>query len=163
MGEYNNDFSLSALGVMLKADRIADAALSCNEYSEAYGLVLSEKQAVSLANTQNDALKSSGRIEFGEGIINKLIAAFCGSPYISQQNYEDTLHELISLFYAFKNDTWEAVSDDELIGFMKDSFDGFCHGDLSLLSEVALRGLSRHIHNGGTFESCQIPKETSYE
>lgn len=43
--------------------------------------------------------------------------AFCNSPYISNENYEDTLHELIGMFYDFKNDTWDAVTDDELIMF----------------------------------------------
>ncbi|MGN0660946.1 MAG: DUF6323 family protein, partial [Oscillospiraceae bacterium] len=48
---------------------------------------------------------------------------------------------------------WDAVTDNELIGFMKDAFNGNCKGSLELLSELALSQLSRHIHCGRSFES----------
>lgn len=49
-------------------------------------------------------------------------------------NYVETLHELIEIFYFYKNETLDLISDDELIKFMKNSFDGKCQGSLELLS-----------------------------
>ena len=163
MDNHNNDFSLAAIGEALMDKQIVDTILSCNETTKIYGLVLSEEQALALADTRSSKLKETGRIEFGKGIIDKLISAFYNSPYISQQNYEDTLHELINLFYDFKNDTWEVISDNELIEFMKDAFNGSCHGSLELLSGNALTSLSRHIHNEKFFDSYRLPMEKKYE
>ena len=50
--------------------------------------------------------------------IKKLIEAFCDSPYIMQSNYEETLEELQDIFYFFKGEAMEQISDDELIEFM---------------------------------------------
>ena len=51
-------------------------------------------RTVTLINKRFEALKNTGRIEFDEGILKKLIEAFCDSPYIMQNNYEETLEEL---------------------------------------------------------------------
>ena len=50
--------------------------------------------------------------------IKKLIEAFCDSPYIMQSNYEETLEELQDIFYFFKEEAMEQISDDELIEFL---------------------------------------------
>ena len=65
-------------------------------------------------------------------VIEKLIHFFAGSPYTNAENYEETLHRLTDIFYSFKRDTWESVSDNQLIEFMKDAFDGSCRGSLEL-------------------------------
>ena len=52
-----------------------------------------------------------------------LLEAFCDSPYIMQSNYEETLEELQDIFYFFKGEAMEQISDDELIEFMKRDFD----------------------------------------
>lgn len=156
MNDNNTDFLLKIINGSLVEQEIANKILRCNEDSKKYELVLTEQQALALADTRSVALKKAGRIEFGEGIIDKLITAFCSSPYISQQNYEETLHELIVLFYDFKSDTWDIISDDELIQFMKDAFNSHCHGSLELLSGKVLTELSRHIHSGNSFESFML-------
>lgn len=40
-----------------------------------------------------------------------------------QSNYEETLEELQDIFYFFKGEAMEQISDDELIEFMKRDFD----------------------------------------
>ncbi|MBP5290994.1 MAG: hypothetical protein J6Y90_00035, partial [Lachnospiraceae bacterium] len=70
----------------------------CNAYSSKFGLVLSETEITSLVTSRAEALRASGRIEFGGGILPKLIEAFCDSPYIEQENYADTLAELQEAF-----------------------------------------------------------------
>lgn len=125
---------------LIKEQTISEI-LKMNEETTKYGLTLTEQQAVALVNTKSDALKNVGRIEFSGGVIDKLILAFCDSPYITQQNYEDSLHALVDIFYSFKNETLDRISDNYLIAFMKKSFNGICFGSLELLSERELPAL----------------------
>ena len=92
-------------------------------------------------------------------VIEKLIHSFADSPYIDVENSEETLHRLIDIFYSFKSDTWESVSDNQLIEFMKDAFDGSCRGSLELLEAREMALLSSHIHGGKSFESFTLHKE----
>lgn len=63
-------------------------------------------------------------------------------------NYTDTLHELIEIFYYYKNQVLDLVSDDELIKFMGKSFNGSCRGSLELLTDRELAKASDNIlHN----------------
>lgn len=163
MSEENLYLSLSSIGGALMEQRITDKILACNQDTAVYGLVLTQEQAVALAHTRTSALKDTKRIEFNSGIIDKLIMAFCNSPYISNENYEDTLHELIGMFYDFKNDTWDAVTDDELISFMKKAFNGRCRGSLELLSSEALPQLSKHIHSGRSFRTFKQYSEEQHD
>lgn len=119
-----------------------------NDLTVRYGLVLTEQQAVALVETRSLALKETGRIEFGGGIIDKIIYEFCDSPYLGMYNYEEVLHELIETFYYYKNETLDLMSDDELIQYMKKSFDGICQGSLDLLSGRELDRLARDLRCG---------------
>ena len=156
MENKNFHCSLAAIGSSSIQQQAVDRLLACNRYTSPHGLSLTLQQSAALIQTQANMLKKSGRIEFGPGAAEPLIAAFYDSPYLSQENYEQTLHELIALFYDFKNDTWEVLSDSALIEFMKSNFNQTCGGSLELLSQ-ALSKLSRHIHNGysaDTFKLC---------
>ena len=102
----------------------------CNEYTTQYGLILSDDQINNLLERRKETLKETGRIEFREGIIDKLIKEFCDSPYINKENYAETLYELIEMFYEYKNETMDLITDEELIEFMKKSFDGNAQGNL---------------------------------
>lgn len=152
-------FALAAMDAALAERQVTDQILQCNKATEKYGLILTEHQALSLAQTRTTSLKENRRIEFGTGIVDKIIMAFCDSPYLSQENYEDTLHELISLFYELKNLTEDRVSDRDLMEFMKQAFDNGCRGSLELLSGEAIR-LSEHIHCGGSIKTFRL-KETA--
>lgn len=152
MNNLNLNFSLVAISSSLMERQAADKVLACNEEIGKYGLVLTEQQALALVQTRTNALRENKRIELNGGIIDKLILAFCNSPYIDKDTYEDTLHELINLFYDLKNNTWDTVSDDDIIEFMKNAFNNRCHGSLELLSGEALR-LSEHIHCGKTIKT----------
>jgi hypothetical protein len=120
----------------------------CNDFTRRFGLTLSRIDAVELVETRAFALKSNGRIEFGGGVIDKIIREFCDSPYVSMHNYADTLHELTELFYYYKNETLDLMSDDDLIKFMKNSFDGKCQGSLELLSGRELVNMARNLRYG---------------
>ena len=101
----NANYTLFAIDQPAVERQVVGQILRCNENTEQYGLILIEQQAFALAKTCTHSLKAARRIEFGNGIIDQLIMAFCDSPYITKDNYEDTLHELINLFYDLKNNT----------------------------------------------------------
>lgn len=122
--------------------------VKCNEYTQRFGLILTQAQAIELVETRSFALKDNGRIEFGGGVIDKIIKEFCDSPYISMHNYTQTLHELIEIFYYYKNETMDLISDGDLIKFMKSSFDGLCQGSLDLLSGRELYRLAKNLRYG---------------
>lgn len=165
--ESNNDrntngvFSLSLLaGAAVQSNE--QALLRSNEKAKKYGLTLSPAQAAAIALTQSAALQRTGRLEFGVGIPGRLAEAFCDSPWISQEDYEQLLHEVTGLFYEFKNETMDIVSDEELIGFMQEAFNGFCKGSLELLAGRALPMLAEHVRSGQPFESF-IYRAEQYE
>ena len=126
----------------------AGEVVKCNDYTLRFGLVLTQSQAMELVETRTLALSDNGRIEFGGGVIDKIIKEFCDSPYISMYNYVETLNELIEMFYYYKNETMDLISDDELIEFMKSSFDGVCQGSLDLLSGRELYRLAKNLRFG---------------
>ena len=77
----------------------------CNEYTSKYGLVLSDNQISNILERRKEVLKETGRVELREGIIDKLIKEFCDSQYINQENYAETLYELIEIFYEYKKES----------------------------------------------------------
>ena len=145
----NGEFMLAFVRTAMTQKQQAESILKCNETTKAYGLVLTPEQALALEETRAASLQKTGRIELGGGITDKLIMAFYDSPYISKENYAETLHDLIELFYSFKNETQDLVADDALIAYMKKFFDGQCCGSLELLAGDALPALARKIKNGG--------------
>ena len=80
-----------------------DEIEKCNDFTFRFGLTLSRQDAVELVKTRTLSLKNYGRIEFGGGVVDKIIREFCDSPYISMDNYVETLHGLIEIFYFYKN------------------------------------------------------------
>lgn len=122
--------------------------ISTNQQSQKHGLVLTEKDALQIINARNEALKTTGRIELGLGVINKIIRMFCRSPYINQVNYADMICELVEAFYCMKNETREQIGDDDLIYIMRDYFDNRCFGSIELLTGRELEKLVDEIRFG---------------
>lgn len=137
---------------------------ACNELTAGFGLALSGEQMLKLTERRFQALKSTGRVEFGEGVIKKLVYAFCDSPFITQHTYESTLSDLQDIFYYFKSETMERLTDDELIDTMADIFNGKAQGSLEYLSTTSLEDLRRQIHGAESEdESAQPLYEENYE
>jgi len=141
-----NSFSLEPVKIQMLEE--ARELSESNAFSSKYGLVLSEKQIQNLVEKRFEALRDTGRIEFGEGILKKLVYAFCDSPYIHPQNYEETLLELQDAFYYFKNESDDRISDDELLEYMKIIFDGKAQGSLDYLFGTSLSELCREAQGG---------------
>lgn len=116
----------------------------CNEFTAGYGLELSEEQITELVECRKAALKGSGRVEFGGGILPKLIYAFYDSPYMDRDNYETTLADLQEAFYFFKSESLDRYTDDELIEFMVSVFNGRAQGSAEYLTGTSLSDLCRY-------------------
>lgn len=142
----NNNMALALQNIQKRQAVIELKA--CNEITIKYGLALSDADINELVENRFKALKDTGRIEFSEGILKKLVEAFCDSPYIMQQNYKETLMEIQECFYFFKNEAMDQIADDELIEFMKIHFDGKCQGSLEYLSGTNLEELCRNTRYG---------------
>ena len=108
-------------------------------------IVLAGQQALALRGIAAQALKQTGRIEFGPGAIDHIIEVFSDSPYITRDNCEEIFSELITLFYTFKNETLDRIGYEALIRYMKKAFDGECCGSIELLESRALPALAKKV------------------
>ena len=113
----------------------------CNAYSGRFGL--HENEIAELTESRAEVLRAAGRIEFGGGILPKLIRAICDSPFIEQENYADVLAELQEIFYHFKNETRDRLTDDELIELMVRAFNGRAQGSAEYLAGLTAEALAR--------------------
>lgn len=86
--------------------------------AERFGLTLPPEAYERLGAERRRALRETRRLELGEGILPALMLAFCDSPYLDQAHWEESLTELQSLFYQFKNETRDALPDAELLAAM---------------------------------------------
>lgn len=140
----NDEFSLINLQNQVLKERAMNEVRVCNDISEQFGLSLTEDEIKELVECRANALKNTGRVEFEGGILPKLIYAFCDSPYVDKDNYESTLAQLQDAFYYFKGESLEQFTDDELIGFMVNVFNGRAQGSIEYLVETSLDALCRY-------------------
>ncbi len=138
--------------------------MACNEITSDYYLQLSKEEASMLLATRSEALSKNDRVEFGGGIITKIIMAFKDSDYISQYNYAITISDLIETFYYYKNETLDLISDDDLIELMRELFDKRCHGSIDLLQNRELERISHNVKYGiWDFDKVEEIDEGEYE
>ncbi|MDR2043192.1 MAG: DUF6323 family protein [Clostridium sp.] len=145
--------------------------IACNERTGRFGLSLTEEAAQELMVCRNESLKKYRRVEFGEGILDKLIDAFCDSQYIHQEDYVETLEKLQDIFYEYKNESRDRLTDDELLTFMREQFEKICFGDLDYLEGTCLRNFAQALRhgykgyrtNGGRDEYGQFDEVTRWD
>lgn len=130
-----------------------------NRRSEPYGLTLSESALQRLLLLRAEVLQQTGRIELGGGVLEKLIIAFCDSPYVVQSKYEDTLAELQELFYYFKNECRDLVTDDELLDAMRLIFNSVAHGSVEYLGDIDWETMYRVAVTGSLRGTELLPPE----
>lgn len=119
-----------------------------NEYTEEFGLSLSEEETKVLLANRKNSLKEQERLELGESVLPKIIYVFCDSAYIYQDNYVDTLVRLQDIFYYFKQESCDELTDDELLTFMKEQFETVCFGDLEYLAGTCLENFAQAVRAG---------------
>lgn len=145
--------------------------LDTNQYTRRFGLTLTQEDARLLVQERTESLKTQQRIEFGEGILPKIIYAFCDSAYITQRNYRDTLIRLQDIFFLYKNEMLDEITDDELLEFMKEQFEGVCCGDpdylegtcLDLFAQAIRAGYSGYQQSQGRGEFSQFDIVTRWD
>ena len=114
-----------------------------NELTARFGLRLNRAQIARIADKRFQALKDTGRVEFGRGVVRGLIEAFCDSPYMNREDYEETVAELIDSFYYFRGESDALIPDEDLIECMRRHFDEVCQGSLEMLNGTTLSELIR--------------------
>lgn len=141
MGEMN---WLQAMSMQTQIGKVMDT----NQYTQQFGLSLCEADAQLIVAERTKSLREQQRVEFGESIIPKLIYEFCDSDYIDQGNYVQTMVRLQDIFYLFKNEMMDEITDDELIHFMKEQFETVCYGDLEYLEGTCLEIFAQAVRAG---------------
>lgn len=124
--------------VLLQQKNQLAGVLETNRMTEKFGLVLSEADAGLLLKERARVLREQRRVEFGGGILPKLIEEFCDSDFIDQDHYVDTLIRLQEIFYHYKNEMHDEITDDELLHFMREQFENVCFGDPDYLEGTCL-------------------------
>lgn len=127
---------------------LLEKTLETNRKSGRFGLTLTKQDAELLLQERSHALREQGRVEFGGGILPKLIDTFCDSDFISQQDYADTLARLQEIFYLYKNEVQDELTDDELLNLMKEQFEFLCFGDLDYLEGTCLSNFAQAVRAG---------------
>ncbi|MGI6019908.1 MAG: DUF6323 family protein [Lachnospiraceae bacterium] len=133
---------------LLNRDMWTKEIMECNRRTEKFGLTLSEEDAELLVAEKCDVLRQTGRIEFGQSIITQIIYAFCDSNYITQENFLDVLLRLQEIFFEYKSEMNDEISDEELLSYMRQQFDERCCGDLDCLESTCLSILSEAVRSG---------------
>ena len=73
--------------LMVQQQNQLGSLMKTNQKTAKFGLVMSEQEAALILQERKNALQEQKRIEFGEGIVEKIIYEFCDSDYIVQNNY----------------------------------------------------------------------------
>ncbi len=133
---------------LMNSQQLLKQVKKTNQYTEEFGLTLSEKDAELLLAEKNRILKSEQRIEFGSSILPQMIYIFCDSSFISQNNYVESLIRLQEIFYMYKNETHDELTDEELLNFMKEQFETVCYGDFAYLEGTCLDIFSQAVRAG---------------
>ncbi len=120
--------------------------IECNEFLKKYGLKITAEDVKVIIEKRNEALKKSGRIETSNEIVSRLIKEFCDSSYISNENFLETINELIEAFYYYKTETKNKISDEELIRFMREHYEKTANGDISYLVRHCVRKNEKKHH-----------------
>ena len=139
------DHNLMAL---LQKQDLTEQILKTNDVTERFGITLSEEDVGLILAERKQVLREQRRVEFGEGIVPKLIFEFCDSAYVDQENFVDTIIRLQEIFYLYKNETLDAMTDEELLRLMKEQFENVCCGDLDYLEGTGLAELARAVSKG---------------
>lgn len=140
----------------MEQDRIVPAGkkeflekiVKTNEVTAQYGLSLSRQDAEQILAERIRVLQEERRVEFGEGMTDRIICEFCDSAYISQENYVETIIRLQEIFYRYKNETLDEMSDDELLHLMKEQFETICFGDPDYLEGTCLDLFAQAVRGG---------------
>ena len=122
--------------------------LDTNELTAQFGLTLSNVEAQMIVSSKKTILKQQRRVELGKSVTGAIIREFCDSQYMEQDDFAENIIRLQEIFFEFKNEMLDQISDDELLHFMREQFDGPCAGDLDYLEETVLPVFAQAVRSG---------------
>ena len=134
--------------ILLQQQNQLEKVMRTNQKTERFHLSLTEQDAKVILEERKNSLSEQKRIEFGEGIATKIIYEFCDSDYIDQSNYVETIVRLQEIFYQYKNEMQDEITDDELLHLMKEQFETICFGDFDYLESTCLANFAQAIRAG---------------
>ena len=76
------------------------------------------------------------------------LTEFCDSQFIQSGDYADTLTRLQEIFYLYKNESMDELTDRELLEIMKENFEQICYGDLEYLETTCLERFAAAVRAG---------------
>ncbi|MEG0548039.1 MAG: DUF6323 family protein [Coprobacillus sp.] len=131
-------FDLSLFDNERKKVEAVNKVMVCNNISSRYGMILKQEDVLRIIETQELSLVEQERIEFGGTIIEQLIYAFCDSQFISKYEYAESMIKFVEIFYHYREELDEFLSDEEIIEYMQRSFNGPCQGSMDWLESSQL-------------------------
>ena len=130
--------------------------METNQYTQQYGLSLSPEDAQLLVAERTNTLREQKRVEFGNSILPAIIYEFCDSAFIDAKNYVATLTRLQEIFFLYKNEMMDEITDDELLEFMREQFEEKCCGDTEYLEGTFLSDFAQAIRSGKEVTESEI-------
>lgn len=136
MKEYEtNRYDLLSLDTCNR-EAIKNNIMALNEKTNEFGLILTEEQIENLVDVRKYSLMDNSLLEIGSSIIEDIILEFYSSPYISKIDYDETLYELVEIFYSLRNIFNYKVPDAYIIKAMREHFDTDAYGATELLIKL---------------------------
>lgn len=125
--------------------------IKLNELTKSKNLIFTDEEILNLIKNKNDNLKDIGRVEIGKSVIDDIVYSFYDSEYIDNDNYFETINELINIFYMYQDKFSEYLIDSEIIEYLRDNFDKV-NGSLELLSSISFDKLNTKLMYGEYYE-----------
>lgn len=131
-------FDINKVNYEMMIQKEVTGILKCNDVSSRYGIVLKESDARELVAVRLKVVNEVGLIEFKSIIVEAIVLAFCDSQFITKYDYLDVLSQLVEIFYYYRKELDELMSDEDIIKYMQLAFEGPCQGSLEQLSDYQL-------------------------
>ena len=97
--------------------------IKLNDESINYGLVLSENDVNNIMKHTTETLTKIGRIETSTSSLEKIIEIVYSSPYTDKENYVENINDMQEIFYYFKSEVLDLISDDEVIEILEKTYE----------------------------------------
>ena len=137
-----SDFNFSLIKIN-QDKKFIEQLVDLNAKANNYGLVITESVAGEIAIFRSKALAENERVELKSDAAARLTSAFLESRYINQEDFSETMGEIINLFYYIKNEIDNRLSDDDLISEMLKVFVETCFGSLEIMQSKGLEKILR--------------------
>lgn len=135
-------------------EAIKNNIMVLNDKTKEFGLMLTEEQIENLIDTRKYALSDNSLLELGSSILEDIILEFYTSPYISKVDYDETLYELVNIYYTLREKFNYHIPDAYIIKLMREHFDDDAYGSTELLVKLVtndilkIRGYKYYIGEG---------------